>query len=63
MNAPCKDCQDRKHLCHSTCERYAEYAKDREKERNERARKQKVSDFIYKSVNHVQIDLSRRLKK
>ena len=30
MTAPCKNCPDRVVGCHSTCERYAEYAKERE---------------------------------
>ena len=25
LSAPCKDCRDRKLLCHGTCQRYQEY--------------------------------------
>jgi hypothetical protein len=31
--APCKNCEDRHKLCHSHCEEYQEYAKEREETR------------------------------
>jgi hypothetical protein len=31
--APCKNCEDRHKLCHSHCEAYQEYAKEREETR------------------------------
>lgn len=37
VDAPCKDCTDRKPLCHSTCEKYAEYKKKANKIRVKRA--------------------------
>ena len=27
VNPPCKNCQERKMLCHSSCEKYLEYKK------------------------------------
>ena len=30
MKCPCKDCKERNVHCHAHCERYAEYAKERE---------------------------------
>lgn len=30
VKAPCKDCEDREPGCHSKCEKYIEYSKDRE---------------------------------
>ena len=36
MNCPCKDCKDRAVNCHAECERYGEYAKEREKIRKAR---------------------------
>lgn len=36
MNSPCKDCPDRHAHCHSTCNRYGEYAAMFEKIRAQR---------------------------
>jgi hypothetical protein len=30
LQAPCKDCPDRRYLCHSTCEKYIKYNEYRE---------------------------------
>jgi predicted metal-binding transcription factor (methanogenesis marker protein 9) len=30
MDAPCKDCPDRHALCHSTCEKYQAFVRERE---------------------------------
>lgn len=30
MKCPCKDCKDRAVNCHAECERYGEYARERE---------------------------------
>ena len=30
---PCKDCEDRELGCHSTCEKYIEFTKEKAKER------------------------------
>ena len=40
--APCKDCKDRAIGCHGTCEKYSEYRKQREKERELRYKKQQT---------------------
>lgn len=34
MNAPCKDCEKRAVGCHSHCEEYKAYSKEREKMRD-----------------------------
>lgn len=36
MNAPCKDCEKRANGCHSRCEKYIAYTKEREKIRESR---------------------------
>lgn len=36
MQAPCKDCPDRRYLCHSTCEKYIAYNKYREEVRQKK---------------------------
>lgn len=38
MNAPCKDCPDRRSGCHSVCEKYIAYTVEREKIREEKSR-------------------------
>lgn len=30
LNAPCKDCPDRHYLCHSTCEKYLEFRRQKD---------------------------------
>lgn len=35
MNAPCKDCKDRKLGCHSTCEKYKKFDEENRKRREE----------------------------
>ena len=32
MNAPCKDCPDRKPGCHSVCERYLDYRRNKDEQ-------------------------------
>ena len=36
MNAPCKGCKTRSPTCHAECQRYLEYAAEREQFRNKR---------------------------
>lgn len=36
MRCPCKDCKDRAVNCHAGCERYGEYARERESIRKAR---------------------------
>lgn len=36
MNAPCKNCPDRKESCHSSCEKYIAYTVELEKMREDR---------------------------
>lgn len=31
MRPPCKDCPDRRELCHATCERYLAYREERDR--------------------------------
>jgi hypothetical protein len=42
--APCKDCPDRKVGCHSTCEKYILFRKERD-ELNEKIYKQKEAGY------------------
>ncbi len=43
IKAPCKDCEDRKLRCHSTCERYLDFKAKNEK-RLEEKHKQSIMD-------------------
>ena len=40
MNAPCKDCEDRHNLCHSSCEKYRAFRDERERIAKGREREQ-----------------------
>lgn len=42
--APCKDCPDRRVGCHSTCEKYLAFRKERD-ELNEKTYKQKEVEY------------------
>ena len=44
MIPPCKGCEDRKMLCHSSCEKYLEWKKFRD-EVNQRMREYKEKSF------------------
>lgn len=52
MIAPCKDCKERHKLCHSTCEKYREYAEWNEHRREERYKV--VNIFDRWSESHLQ---------
>lgn len=53
-SAPCKDCQDRFSGCHSSCEKYLEFKKKDQEEkeaiREEKSRRYAVSDFRKQQV-------------
>jgi hypothetical protein len=44
MNPPCKDCPNRQIGCHSTCEKYSEFRKERDA-LNEKIHKQKEAEY------------------
>lgn len=46
MNAPCKDCPDRQVGCHSTCEKYITFAKEK-REQNESIKKARHEESLY----------------
>ena len=39
MNAPCKDCQERKLFCHGRCERYRSFRDELDRRAEEKAKK------------------------
>lgn len=45
MNAPCKDCTERASGCHSHCEKYIEFAQEKEKERENRKTERIIKDY------------------
>lgn len=47
MNAPCKDCPDRRELCHSLCEKYKEFVKEREEIREARRLDLDIQHFAH----------------
>jgi hypothetical protein len=56
MNAPCKDCFDRHQGCHSKCEKYIAFRKERD-ELNEKIYKQKEKERLLIGYNQ---ELGRR---
>lgn len=54
VNAPCKECKERHHKCHSTCEMYIEWTEKRkEKPKGE------MAEII---LNDYEIHRSKKLK-
>lgn len=51
MNAPCKDCSDRQVGCHSTCEKYIVFSKEK-RQRNEIIKKAKHEQNLFYSPYH-----------
>lgn len=49
IKAPCKDCTDRKELCHMTCEKYGIYKvetiKEKEMKKQKKAKENIVTNF------------------
>ena len=55
MNAPCKNCPDRRSHCHSCCDKYIEYVKFRED-----VRKRKHSEH---DADAIAIETALRIRK
>ena len=55
MNAPCKNCPDRRPHCHSRCDKYIEYVKFRED-----VRKRKHSEH---DADAIAIETALRIRK
>lgn len=53
MKAPCKDCPDRQVGCHSTCEKYITFAKE----------KRQQNETIKKAKHEENLKFSRMAKK
>lgn len=58
IQAPCQDCTERFVGCHSTCEKYAKYVKDRNKLRHELKKKvyeeKNVHNYVIDAVYRAQ---------
>lgn len=50
-NAPCKDCPDRLVGCHSTCEKYITFAKEK-RQQNEIIKKAKHEESLFYSPHN-----------
>ena len=50
MKVPCYKCEDRELHCHSTCEKYLEYSKQKEEDREMR---RKETESIISHRDHV----------
>lgn len=50
MRCPCKDCKDRAVNCHAGCERYGEYAREREAIRKARQDENALSEMHTKKA-------------
>lgn len=44
---PCRFCQERNEICHSTCPRYLEYKSINDAERDKRFEQRKQRDLLY----------------
>lgn len=55
MQAPCKGCKEREVGCHGSCDRYLEFAAEREAIRDKQAREAQEINSVVETV--------RRLKK
>lgn len=47
MIAPCKDCPERHELCHSSCEKYKDFVKEREEIREARRLDLDIQHFAH----------------
>lgn len=45
MDAPCKDCKDRSMTCHSECEKYLLFKRERERNKQEYLKKRQGTDY------------------
>lgn len=59
MLAPCYKCEDRSVRCHSTCEKYKAFAKERENYRKQQAEEREMNSF-YGEI--VRFDKRRKSK-
>ena len=55
MTAPCKNCPEREIGCHSMCDRYIRYAKQREKIRQKRLHDAQTDPSIFLAGNATKI--------
>ena len=53
MNSPCKNCQERRMLCHSECEKYAVFVAEKERIRANRMKECDEFSFIMESRKRV----------
>ena len=53
MNSPCKNCHERRKLCHSECAKYAEFAAENERIRANRMKACDEFSFIMESRKRV----------
>lgn len=60
LNAPCKDCPDRYVGCHSQCEKYQAFHKEREAFLEYKAKQNKLDDDCYNSSRHSKYAKKRR---
>ena len=59
QKAPCKNCKERKITnnvsCHSTCERYKQWAKKLHEEKKEKLEKEKIDNASYSMFESMKI--------
>lgn len=58
MNIPCKDCTRRKQNCHSTCQDYIDFKKERE----EQLKKQQIQNSLKEYAFDRQLRLSKHFR-
>ena len=64
-SSPCKDCEDRQSGCHSKCEKYGEWNKQRIQSRHDNyiavSRNKMVEDYVMNSV--IDLRAGKRRKR
>lgn len=44
--SPCKECEERKSGCHSTCEKYKEYRESIDHIKNEKKKEAEINNYV-----------------
>lgn len=60
LNSPCKDCPDRVLGCHSVCEKYLAFHKERTEYLEYRKKQNQLEDDLFKSSRHSKYTQKRR---
>ena len=51
--APCRNCKERKYLCHSSCEKYIKFQETKEMIKQKKIEEQNISNAIVDSIDRL----------